>query len=182
MLSRKFICNFSVFQSVPDSWAIDQLFPIMPIHRLTEAPDRKGYLADLTCDSDGKIDNFIDLRDIKEALELHALDGDPYYLGVFFTGAYQDVMGDYHNLFGHVHDVFVVADGKGSCHITKIIPGHKIEGVLRVFGYEKEELMAEFRSRVFEGVARENLKPEWGNQLLREYDAALGSYTYLTLE
>ena len=182
MLSRKFICNFSVFQSVPDSWAIDQLFPIMPIHRLTEAPDRKGYLADLTCDSDGKIDNFIDLRDIKEALELHALNGDPYYLGVFFTGAYQDVMGDYHNLFGHVHDVFVVADGKGSFHITKIIPGHKIEGVLKVFGYEKEELMAEFRSRVFEGVARENLKPEWGNQLLREYDAALGSYTYLTLE
>lgn len=182
MLSRKFICNFSVFQSVPDSWAIDQLFPIMPIHRLHEAPDRKGYLADLTCDSDGKIDNFIDLRDIKEALELHALNGDPYYLGVFFTGAYQDVMGDYHNLFGHVHDVFVVADGKGSYHITKITPGHKIEGVLKVFGYEKEELMAEFRSRVFEGVARENLKPEWGNQLLREYDAALGSYTYLTLE
>jgi len=182
MLSRKFICNFSVFQSVPDSWAIDQLFPIMPIHRLNEAPDRKGYLADLTCDSDGKIDNFIDLRDIKEALELHALNSDPYYLGVFFTGAYQDVMGDYHNLFGHVHDVFVVADGKGSCHITKITPGHKIEGVLKVFGYEKEELMAEFRNRVFEGVARENLKPEWGNQLLREYDAALGSYTYLTLE
>ena len=182
MLSRKFICNFSVFQSVPDSWAIDQLFPIMPIHRLNEAPDRKGYLADLTCDSDGKIDNFIDLRDVKEALELHELNGDPYYLGVFFTGAYQDVMGDYHNLFGHVHDVFVVADGKGSCHITKITPGHKIEGVLKVFGYEKEELMAEFRNRVFEGVARENLKPEWGNQLLREYDAALGSYTYLTLE
>jgi arginine decarboxylase len=182
MLSRKFICNFSVFQSVPDSWAIDQLFPIMPIHRLNEAPDRKGYLADLTCDSDGKIDNFIDLRDIKEALELHALNSEPYYLGVFFTGAYQDVMGDYHNLFGHVHDVFVVADGKGSCHITKITPGHKIEGVLKVFGYEKEDLMAEFRNRVFEGVARENLKPEWGNQLLREYDAALGSYTYLTLE
>jgi arginine decarboxylase len=182
MLSRKFICNFSVFQSVPDSWAIDQLFPILPIHRLNEAPDRKGYLADLTCDSDGKIDNFIDLRDIKEALELHPLNGEPYYLGVFFTGAYQDVMGDYHNLFGHVHDVFVVADGKGSCHITKITPGHKIEGVLKVFGYEKEELMAEFRNRVFEGVARESLKPEWGNQLLREYDAALGSYTYLTLE
>lgn len=182
MLSRKFICNFSVFQSVPDSWAIDQLFPILPIHRLNEAPDRKGYLADLTCDSDGKIDNFIDLRDIKDALELHPLNGEPYYLGVFFTGAYQDVMGDYHNLFGHVHDVFVVADGKGSCHITKITPGHKIEGVLKVFGYEKEELMAEFRNRVFEGVARESLKPEWGNQLLREYDAALGSYTYLTLE
>jgi arginine decarboxylase len=182
MLSRKFICNFSVFQSIPDSWAIDQLFPIMPLHRLNEAPDRKGYLADLTCDSDGKIDNFIDLRDIKDELELHALNGDPYYLGVFFTGAYQDVMGDYHNLFGHVHDVFVIADGKGNCHITKITPGHKIEGVLKVFGYERGELTAEFRNRVSEGITREGLKPELGNQLMREYEAALGSYTYLTLE
>jgi len=179
MLLRKFICNFSVFQSVPDSWAIDQLFPIMPIHRLNEAPDRKGYLADLTCDSDGKIDNFIDVRDIKDALELHPLNGEPYYLGVFFTGAYQDVMGDYHNLFGHVHDVFVVADGKGNCHITKITPGHKVEGVLKVFGYERDELVAEFRSRVSEGITREGLKAEWGNQLLREYETALGSYTYL---
>ncbi|MEW6300686.1 MAG: biosynthetic arginine decarboxylase [Thermodesulfobacteriota bacterium] len=182
LLSRKFICNFSVFQSIPDAWAIDQLFPILPIHRLNEIPDRKGYLADLTCDSDGKVDNFIDLRDIKESLELHALNGEPYYLGVFFTGAYQDVMGDYHNLFGHVHDVLVVADGKGNCHITKIVPGHKVEGVLRVFGYEREEMTAEFRQRVAEGVAREGLKPEWGNHVLREYETALGSYTYLALD
>ncbi len=182
LLSRKFICNFSVFQSIPDSWAIDQLFPIMPIHRLNEIPDRKGYLADLTCDSDGKVDNFIDLRDIKESLELHALNGEPYYLGVFFTGAYQDVMGDYHNLFGNVHDAIVVADGRGSCHITKILPGHKVEGVLRVFGYERDELVAEFRHRVTEGIAREGLKAEWGTHLMREYEAALGSYTYLTLD
>lgn len=181
-LSRKFICNFSVFQSIPDAWAIDQLFPIMPIHRLDEAPDRTGYLADLTCDSDGKVDNFIDLRDIKESLELHALNGEPYYLGVFFTGAYQDVMGDYHNLFGHVHDVLAVVDGKGNCHITKIIPGHKVEGVLKVFGYERDELLAEFRGRVTEGVAREGLKADWGNHLMREYEAALASYTYLTLD
>ncbi len=182
LLSRKFICNFSVFQSIPDAWAIDQLFPILPIHRLNEIPDRKGYLADLTCDSDGKIDSFIDLRDLKESLELHGLNGEPYYLGVFFTGAYQDVMGDYHNLFGHVHDVLVVADGRGNCHITKILPGHKIEGVLRVFGYEREEMLTEFRHRVAEGVAREGLKPEWGNHLLREYEAALGGYTYLALD
>ena len=181
-LARKFICNFSVFQSIPDAWAIDQLFPIMPIHRLDEVPDRKGYLADLTCDSDGKVDNFIDLHDIKESLELHALNGESYYVGVFFTGAYQDVMGDYHNLFGHVHDVLVVVDGKGNCHIAKIVPGHKVEGVLKVFGYEREELLAEFRSRVTEGVAREGLKAEWGNHLMREYEAALGSYTYLTLD
>ncbi len=181
-LARKFICNFSVFQSIPDAWAIDQLFPIMPIHRLDEVPDRKGYLADLTCDSDGKVDNFIDLHDIKESLELHALNGESYYVGVFFTGAYQDVMGDYHNLFGHVHDVLVVVDGKGNCHIAKIVPGHKVEGVLKVFGYEREELLTEFRSRVTEGVAREGLKAEWGNHLMREYEAALGSYTYLTLD
>lgn len=181
-LSNKFICNFSVFQSIPDSWAIDQLFPIMPIHRLDEVPDRKGYLADLTCDSDGKVDNFIDLRDIKESLELHSLNGEPYYLGVFFTGAYQDVMGDYHNLFGHVHDVSVVVDGKGNCHLTKIVPGHKVEGVLKVFGYERDELLSEFRSRVTEGVTREGLKSEWGTHLMREYEAALGTYTYLTLD
>src|SRR5215470_17745978 len=181
-LSRKFICNFSVFQSIPDSWAIDQLFPIMPIHRLDEAPDRTGYLADLTCDSDGKVDNFIDLRDVKESLELHPLNGEPYYLGVFFTGAYQDVMGDYHNLFGNVHDALIVVDGKGNCHITKIAPGHKVEGVLKVFGYERDELLSEFRSRVSEGVAREGLKTDWGNHLMREYEAALGSYTYLTLD
>lgn len=181
-LSRKFICNFSVFQSIPDSWAIDQLFPIVPIHRLDEAPDRAGYLADLTCDSDGKVDNFIDLRDVKESLELHALNGEPYYLGVFFTGAYQDVMGDYHNLFGHVHDAFVVVDGKGNYLITKIIPGHKIEGVLKVFGYERDELLTEFRNRIGEGITREGLKADLGNQMMREFEAALGSYTYLTLE
>jgi len=181
-LSRKFICNFSVFQSIPDSWAIDQLFPIVPIHRLDETPDRTGYLADLTCDSDGKVDNFIDVRDVKESLELHALNGKPYYLGVFFTGAYQDVMGDYHNLFGHVHDVFVVVDGKGNCLITKIIPGHKIEGVLKVFGYERDELLVEFRNRVEEGVAREKLKTDFSTLMLREFESALGSYTYLTLE
>jgi arginine decarboxylase len=181
-LSRKFICNFSVFQSIPDSWAIDQLFPIVPIHRLEEAPDRTGYLADVTCDSDGKVDNFIDLRDVKESLELHALNGEPYYLGVFFTGAYQDVMGDYHNLFGHVHDAFVVVDGKGNCLITKIIHGHKIEGVLKVFGYERDELLSEFRSRIGEGISREGLKSDLGNHMMREFESALGSYTYLTLD
>ena len=132
-LARKFICNFSVFQSIPDSWAVGQLFPIMPLHRLDEVPDHKGYLADLTCDSDGKVDNFVDLRDIKDSLELHPLDGEPYYLGVFFTGAYQDVLGDYHNLFGHVHDASIVIDDTGRCHIAEIIPGQKIEEVLKVY-------------------------------------------------
>jgi arginine decarboxylase len=181
-LSRKFISNFSVFQSIPDSWALDQLFPIMPIHRLNEVPDRKGYLADLTCDSDGKVDNFVDLRDIKESLELHALNDEPYYLGVFFTGAYQDVMGDYHNLFGHVHDASVVIDTDGCAHMAKIVPGHTVEGVLRVFGYDRAELVEQFQSQVTEGTQRAGIGAEWGDQLVREYEAALGSYTYLTME
>ena len=181
-LARKFICNFSVFQSIPDSWAVGQLFPIMPLHRLNEVPDHKGYLADLTCDSDGKVDNFVDLRDIKDSLELHPLDGKPYYLGVFFTGAYQDVLGDYHNLFGHVHDASIVIDDTGRCHIAEIIPGQKIEEVLKVFGYEREELLERFRQHVAQEVTRTQVKPEWGDQLLREFEAALGSYTYLTME
>jgi arginine decarboxylase-like protein len=90
--------------------------------------------------------------------------------------------GDYHNLFGHVHDVFVVVDGKGNCLITKIVPGHKIEGVLKVFGYERDELMSEFRSRVGEGITREGLRADMGNSMMREFEAALGSYTYLTLD
>ena len=178
-LSRKFISNFSVFQSIPDAWALDQLFPIMPIHRLNEVPDRKGYLADLTCDSDGKVDNFIDLRDIKESLELHQLNGAPYYLGVFFTGAYQDVMGDYHNLFGNVHDVSVIIDDAGQFHLQKLIPGHKIKDVLGVFGYEQEELVAAFHKQVSDGASQAGIGPEWADQLLQEYQAALGSYTYL---
>jgi arginine decarboxylase len=181
-LAHKFICNFSVFQSIPDSWALEQLFPIMPIHRLNEIPERKGYLADLTCDSDGKVDNFIDLRDIKEYLELHALNGEPYYLGVFFTGAYQDVMGDYHNLFGHVHDVSVVIDENGTAQITEIIPGHTVEGVLHIFRYEREELLAAFRTRIREGAEQTGVPAEAEEDLLREYEAVLGSYTYLTPE
>ncbi len=179
-LAHKFICNFSVFQSIPDSWALEQLFPIMPIHRLNEIPERRGYLADLTCDSDGKVDNFVDLRDIKEYLELHALNGEPYYLGVFFTGAYQDVMGDYHNLFGHVHDVSVVIDENGVAQITEIIPGHTVEDVLHIFRYEREELLTEFRARICEGVEHGRIPAEAADELLREYAAVLGSYTYLT--
>ena len=177
-LARKFICNFSVFQSIPDSWAVDQLFPIMPLHRLVELPDRKGYLADLTCDSDGKVDHFIDLRDIKDSLELHPLDGQPYYLGVFFTGAYQDVLGDYHNLFGHVHDASVVIDDSGQPRITSAMPGQKIEEVLRVFGYDRHELL----ESLLRQPGTDGAKQEWREQLIREFGAALGSYTYPTLE
>ena len=178
-LAHKFICNFSVFQSIPDSWAVDQLFPIMPLHRLTEVPDRKGYLADLTCDSDGKVDTFVDPRDIKDWLELHPPDGQPYYLGVFFTGAYQDVLGDYHNLFGHVHDASVVTDDTGHYHLTRIIPGQTIEGVLKVFGYERQEMLEGFLRQLGEASAGQDCGRE---RLMQAFEAALKSYTYPTLE
>ena len=106
-LADTYFCNFSMFQSLPDSWAIDQLFPIMPIHRLNEEPTRRAVLADITCDSDGKIDHFIDRRDVKHVLELHPLNDDDYYLGIFLVGAYQEILGDLHNLFGDTNTVHV---------------------------------------------------------------------------
>lgn len=178
-LARKFICNFSVFQSIPDAWALEQLFPIMPIHRLDEVPERRGYLADLTCDSDGKVDNFVDLRDIKEYLELHALDGWPYYLGVFFTGAYQDVMGDYHNLFGHVHDVSVVVEPDGTARIADVVPGHTVADVLHVFRYDRNELVGGLR-RLVSDRQDGRVSSAAVEALIREYEAVLESYTYLT--
>src|SRR2546421_5321721 len=106
-LSDTYFLNFSVFQSLPDSWAIDQLFPILPIHRLNEEPSRRAVLADITCDSDGKIDNFIDRRDVKHVLELHPLTGEDYHLGIFLVGAYQEILGDLHNLFGDTNTIHV---------------------------------------------------------------------------
>ena len=113
LLSDTYTCNLSIFQSMPDSWAIKQLFPIMPIHRLDEKPVRRGVLGDITCDSDGKIDQFIDLRDVRNTLELHPFDGQPYYLGAFLLGAYQEILGDLHNLFGDTNAVHVSLDENG---------------------------------------------------------------------
>ena len=109
-LSDTYFCNFSLFQSIPDSWAIKQLFPIMPIHRLNERPDAPRRAGDITCDSDGKIDQFIDRRDVKKTLPLHPFNGEPYYLGVFLVGAYQEILGDLHNLFGDTNAVHVSLD------------------------------------------------------------------------
>src|SRR5215813_9408134 len=113
MLSDTYFCNFSLFQSMPDSWAIKQLFPVMPIHRLAERPARHAVLGDITCDSDGKIDQFIDLRDVKRVLPLHPFNGEPYYLGVFLVGAYQEILGDLHNLFGDTNAVHVSMGSNG---------------------------------------------------------------------
>src|SRR6185295_12484720 len=119
-LSDTYFCNFSMFQSLPDIWAIDQLFPIMPIHRLNEEPTRRAVLADITCDSDGKIDHFIDRRDVKNVLELHPVNGQDYYIGVFLVGAYQEILGDLHNLFGDTNTVLVTVGENGEYHIDHV--------------------------------------------------------------
>ncbi|MBX9626991.1 MAG: biosynthetic arginine decarboxylase, partial [Gemmataceae bacterium] len=138
-LADTYFCNFSVFQSMPDSWAIDQLFPIMPIHRLTEAPSRRGVLGDITCDSDGKVDQFIDLRDVRNTLELHPYTGDePYYLGGFLLGAYQEILGDLHNLFGDTNAVHVSLEEDGTPNVDTVIKGDTVTEVLNYVQYSAE--------------------------------------------
>ena len=129
-LSDTYFCNFSLFQSIPDSWAIKQLFPVMPIHRLNERPTQHAVLGDITCDSDGKIDQFIDRRDVKRTLPLHPFNGDPYYLGVFLVGAYQEILGDLHNLFGDTNAVHVSLDENGKVVLDAVIKGDTVREVL----------------------------------------------------
>ena len=143
-LGDQYICNFSVFQSLLDHWALGQLFPIMPIHRLNTPPDRNGMLVDITCDSDGKVSKFIDLQDVKDTLPLHRITpGEMYYLGVFMVGAYQDIMGDLHNLFGRVTEVhvFLDPDEESGWYIEEVIEGSTIGEVLAMTQWDKVELM-----------------------------------------
>ncbi|MCA9153051.1 MAG: arginine decarboxylase, partial [Planctomycetales bacterium] len=142
ILSDIYFCNFSVFQSLPDSWAIDQLFPIMPIHRLDEKPTRKGVLADITCDSDGKIDRFVSPRETKRTLELHQITrADEYYLAVFLVGAYQETLGDLHNLFGDTHVVHVRFHDDGDWWIEEIVDGDTANKVLEYMEYDVADLL-----------------------------------------
>jgi arginine decarboxylase len=153
MLSDTYFCNFSVFQSMPDSWAIKQLFPIMPIHRLTENPTRKAVLGDITCDSDGKIDQFIDLRDVRNTLQLHEYTGQPYYLGAFLLGAYQEILGDLHNLFGDTNAVHVSLDENNHLNIDEVIKGDTVREVLAYVQYKADELTDRIRKDVEKAVA-----------------------------
>jgi len=179
MLADKYVLNFSVFQSLPDIWAIDQLFPILPIHRLHERPTELGTLADITCDSDGKIEKFIDLRDIKETLPLHRLlDGDPYYIGVCLMGAYQDVLGDLHNLFGEAHEVLVTVDEQGKAHIDDVLPGESCERVLEYMNYDRAEILDSL-SRQLRRVTGRALKRDEAQAIYREFEAVFPKYTYL---
>ena len=178
MLADKYVLNFSVFQSLPDVWAIDQLFPILPIHRLNERPAEFGTLADITCDSDGKIEKFIDLRDIKETLPLHALrTGEPYYIGVCLMGAYQDVLGDLHNLFGEAHEVLVSVDEEGRPHVTDVLPGESCERVLEYMNYDRAEILDSLDRQIRRVPGR--LPPEEARAIYQEFEEVFPRYTYL---
>jgi arginine decarboxylase len=178
-LADTYFCNFSMFQSLPDSWAIDQLFPILPIHRLQEEPTRRGVLADITCDSDGKIDNFIDRRDVKHVLELHPLNQEDYHLGIFLVGAYQEILGDLHNLFGDTNTVIVSLGESGGYHIDHVIPGDTVNSVLRYVSYSSEDLIARLRRSTEEAIRAKRMTLEESRQLLRSYENGMAGYTYL---
>lgn len=172
--------NLSVFQSVPDTWAIDQLFPIMPIHRLDEEPTRQGTLADLTCDSDGKIDQFIDLRDVKSVLELHPLKpSEPYYLGLFLGGAYQEIMGNLHNLFGDTNAVHIHLTPKGY-RVEHVVKGDTMQEVLSYVQYDSEDLIENIRRRSEQALQDRKITLQESQLLLKHYEASMGRYTYLT--
>ena len=179
-LHDKYICNFSVFQSLPDHWALDQLFPVLPIHRLNTKPTKRAALVDITCDSDGEVDKFVDRKDVKEALEVHELiPGEAYYLGFVLLGAYQDTMGDLHNLFGRVHEAEVVLDAHGEVELRAMRRGEDASQALRYFGFDEEELARSIdiglRARVEDG----RLNREEAAGLLDDYRARLKRYTYL---
>jgi arginine decarboxylase len=165
---------------MPDSWAIKQLFPIMPIHRLNEAPTRRAVLGDITCDSDGKIDQFIDLRDVRNTLQLHALqEGEPYYLGAFLLGAYQEILGDLHNLFGDTNAVHVSIDEDGEYTIDAVIPGDTVREVLAYVQYDAVKLIELLRKDVERAVRAGKISLSESKKLIQFYESGLNGYTYL---
>lgn len=181
VIASRYMCNFSVFQSLPDFWGVEQLFPVMPIHRLNEPPEEYGTLLDVTCDSDGEINRFIDLRDVKEILELHTLNEEPYYLGVFLLGAYQDTLGDFHNLFGTVNEAQIYLEENGDWHVQKVIRGSTVEEVLSLFRYDRDWMVAAFRDLVEKSVKNGAVGKNEGSRILRNYEKEMDEYTYLKL-
>jgi arginine decarboxylase len=179
-LSDTYYCNFSLFQSLPDHWAVRQLFPTMPLDRLNKQPTRRAVLADLTCDSDGKMDQFIDLRDVKHYLDVHPLNGEPYYIGCFLVGAYQEILGDLHNLFGDTDAVHVKVQGD-DYGIEHVVEGDSVAEVLSYVQYSKDDLMSRVRRAVDAALRDRRLTPAESGRLLRRYEEALEGYTYLTV-
>lgn len=179
LLADKYFCNFSLFQSLPDSWAIDQIFPVMPIHRLNERPDRVATLQDVTCDSDGKIDNFIATRNISYYLPVHKLrKGEPYYIGVFLVGAYQEILGDMHNLFGDTNAVHVSVSENGY-KIDQIIDGETVAEVLEYVQYSPKRMVRTVETWVTSSVKSGVISAEEGKEFLSNYRSGLYGYTYL---
>jgi arginine decarboxylase len=179
MLADTYFCNFSLFQSMPDSWAVKQLFPIMPIHRLDEMPSRSGVLGDISCDSDGKIDQFIDRRDVKRTLPLHPFNGEPYVLGAFLVGAYQEILGDLHNLFGDTNAVHVSLGDNGDVILDTVIRGDTVREVLDYVQFNSKALLEEFRRDVETALREGKIGYEESGRLLRFYEDGLNGYTYL---
>lgn len=179
LLADKYFCNFSLFQSLPDSWAIDQIFPIMPLHRLDEKPDRAATIQDITCDSDGKIDNFISTRNLSHYLPVHKLKAkEPYYIGVFLVGAYQEILGDLHNLFGDTNAVHVSVDGDGYS-IDQIIDGETVAEVLDYVQYNPKKMVRTVETWVTSSVKAGIISAAEGKEFLSNYRSGLYGYTYL---
>ena len=179
LLSDTYFCNFSLFQSIPDSWAIKQLFPVMPIHRLNERPTRAAVLGDVTCDSDGKIDQFIDRRDVKRTLPLHAWLKEPYYLGAFLIGAYQEILGDLHNLFGDTNAVHVSTDDRGEVVLDAVIKGDTVREVLGYVEFDANQLVHRLRDSIEQAVREGRICDVQAGKFLKFYEEGLGGYTYL---
>ena len=182
MLPEKYFCNFSLFQSLPDSWAIDQVFPVVPLGRLNERPDRFATIQDITCDSDGKIGNFISNQGFSHYLPVHALkDGEHYYLGVFLVGAYQEILGDLHNLFGDTNAVHIDVY-KDHYEIDQVIDGETVAEVLDYAQFSPKELVRNVESWVAESIRTKKITAEEGNEFVRNYRSGLYGYTYLEKE
>jgi arginine decarboxylase len=178
VLADVYFGNFSVFQSLPDSWAIEQLFPIVPIHRLAEMPTRKAVLADITCDCDGKIDRFIDLHDVRRTLPLHEMNGQEYILGVFLVGAYQETLGDLHNLLGDTNVVSVRLGPDGKPEYVKEIAGDTVADVLSYVEYDPADMIHQMRQTAEQAVRSGRITPEERREIMAAYEGGLRGYTY----
>jgi len=181
-LADQYLANFSLFQSAPDHWAFDQLFPIVPIHRLNEAPGHSATIVDITCDSDGKIDRFIDVTDVRDVLALHQLKPDkPYFIGMFLLGGYQDIMGDMHNLFGRANEVHVFCDDEDpeDYYLEEVIPGDGVKDVLSRLQYSPSELAKTVKVAIDRQIRSGAIKPKDGISLVDFYEAMMNGYTYL---
>ena len=179
MIPDKYFCNFSLFQSLPDAWAIDQMFPIIPLSRLDERPNRTCTIQDMTCDSDGKIANFITSHGSRGALPVHTLKpGEPYYLGVFLVGAYQEILGDMHNLFGDTNAVHISVY-KDHYEIDQIIEGESVDEVLEYVQFNPKKLVRNVEAWVTASMKAGTITPEEGRDFVSTYRAGLFGYTYL---